>query len=339
MSFVDEADDFFRDTRMSLGDHIEELRRHLLRALLGLAVAVAVGFFLCRPLLEVITGPVERELLAFHERRLRALEQRLATGDPRLAEADRPCELPIQVRRGELRGALGLAEEAGGDEWVALNARLSPLRLALASGKAQHQLRRPSLAALTVTEPFTVYFKVSVYCGLVLASPWVFYQLWAFVAAGLYPHEKRWVYGSLPLSVGLFLAGVALCQFVVLPAGVAYLLSYHEWLGVEPDLRLSDWLNFALVLPLVFGACFQTPLVMLVLDRVGLVGADAYRRNRRLAAFLLVVLAAVVTPTPDFVNLLALAVPLYALYEAGILLCRFVPQPAEVEDGQPAVAP
>jgi sec-independent protein translocase protein TatC len=109
---------------------------------------------------------------------------------------------------------------------------------------------------------------------------------------------------------------------VVLPVSVRYLLSFHEWLGYEPDLRLSEWLGFALFLPLVFGLAFQTPLVMFVLDRLGIVDADVYRRNRRLAVFLLFVAAAVLTVTPDMVGMLSLALPLWLLYEAGILLCH-----------------
>src|SRR5207302_6353208 len=117
--------------------------------------------------------------------------------------------------------------------------------------------RAPTLGALKVTEPFAVYCQVSLCCGAVLSSPWVFYQLWLFVAAGLYPHERRCVRVYLPASVGLFLAGVALCELVVLPVGVEYLLGFNEWLEVEPELRLSDWLGFALVMPLAFGISFQ----------------------------------------------------------------------------------
>jgi sec-independent protein translocase protein TatC len=311
---------------MSLGDHIEELRRHLLRAVLGLAVAVVAGFFVSRPVLAVISAPVDRELQAFHDRRLQTWRDRLAQGDARVADANRPQELPLHFQRAQARRALGVpGPDPGGAEWVEVPVRFRPMTVTMATAKAHHLLHRPSLSALTVTEPFAVYFKVSLYAGFVLASPWIFYQLWSFVAAGLYPHEKRLVYLTLPLAVGLFLAGVALCQFAALPAGVSYLLSFHEWLDVEPELRLGDWLNFALLMPLVFGACFQTPLVMLVLERVGLTSVEIYRRQRRLAFFLLAVIAAVLSPTPDWYNMLLLTVPLWALYEGGILLCRCFP--------------
>jgi sec-independent protein translocase protein TatC len=182
------------------------------------------------------------------------------------------------------------------------------------------------LIVTEITEPLVVYFKVAFLCGAVLASPWVLYQLWTFVAAGLYPHERRWVWTYLPASLALFLGGAAFCQFVVLPAGVACLLGYGDWLGVDPELRLGGWLNFALLLPLAFGLSFQTPLAMLFLHRAGAVDAGAFGRHRRAALLGLAVLAAVVTP-PDAVNMLALAVPLWGLYELGIFLCRLAPRP------------
>lgn len=122
----------------------------------------------------------------------------------------------------------------------------------------------------------------------------------------------------------------------MLPTGVDYLLSFNDWLGYEPELRLSDWLNFALLMPLVFGLAFQTPLVMVFLDRVGVFSVADYRRNRRLAMFLLAVLAAVLSVTPDYFNMLALAVPLWGLYEVGIVLCRWSPRPpSEPEESAP----
>jgi sec-independent protein translocase protein TatC len=217
---------------------------------------------------------------------------------------------------------------------MSLPVRVRPLDWEILTGEAARLVNRPpSLMSLTVTEPITVYFKVSAYCGIVLASPWIFYQLWLFVAAGLYPHEKRLVHVNLPLSIGLFLGGVALCEFVVLPTGVDYLMSFNDWLGYEPEPRLSDWLSFALLMPLVFGVAFQTPLVMVFLERIGLFSVEGYRRHRRLAIFLLAVLAAVISVTPDYYSMLALTVPLWGLYEVGILLCCWAPRtPGEPEE-------
>ena len=115
-----------------------------------------------------------------------------------------------------------------------------------------------------------IYFTVCLVTGLVISSPWVFYQLWEFVAAGLYRHERHYVLKFLPFSLGLFLGGVFLCFFVVLPFTLSFLLGFNVWLDIEPNLRISEWINFATVLPLVFGLCFQTPLVMLIIERLGI---------------------------------------------------------------------
>lgn len=320
---IDENSDLFADTRMSFGDHIEELRLRLWKALAGFGVAFVLGFFLSPTVLRFIADPVDRALARFHRHRIEHLHERLREGDPQLLESNRPQEIEIFVSTQRFLRTLGLSEESAEQEWTPLPVRVRPLDFALLTGEATQLVNRPpSLMSLTITEPFSVYFKVSAYCGVVLASPWIFYQLWLFVAAGLYPHEKRLIHVNMPVSIGLFLGGVALCEFIVLPTGLDYLLSFNEWLGYEPELRLSDWLSFALLMPLMFGFAFQTPLAMVFLERIGVFSVESYRRNRRLAMFLLAVLAAVVTVTPDPINMLALAIPLWGLYEVGILMCR-----------------
>lgn len=318
-------DDLFADTRMSLGDHIEELRQRLWKALAGFGVAFILGFFLSPDVLRFLAAPVDRALVKFHQRRIDRLNERLREGDPQLLEANQPRDVELLLPARRLAEMLGLAQDDQTmPEWMPLPVRVRPLDWALRTGEAARLVQRPpSLMSLTVTEPFTVYFKVSAFCGIVLASPWIFYQLWLFVAAGLYPHEKHHLRVNLPLSIALFLGGVALCEGIVLPTGVDYLLSFNDWLGYEPELRLSDWLSFALLMPLVFGLAFQTPLVMVFLERIGVFNVEGYRRHRRLAIFLLAVLAAVISVTPDYYSMLALTLPLWGLYEVGILLCRW----------------
>ena len=153
-----------------------------------------------------------------------------------------------------------------------------------------------------------------------LASPWVFYQGWAFVAAGLYRHERHYVKKFLPISLGLFLAGVFLCFGFVLPITLGFLLEFNVWLGVAPTLRLSEWMSFATILPLVFGIAFQTPLVMLFLERIGVFTADDFRAKRKIAILIITIAAAVLTPGQDPFSMTLLAVPMILLYELGILL-------------------
>ena len=198
--------------------------------------------------------------------------------------------------------------------------------------KAQNRVGpRPGLNTLSVTEALIVYFKVAMICGIVLSSPWVFWQIWSFVAAGLYPHEKRYVNIYLPFSLGLFLAGVAVCELLVLPKAVRFLLMFNEWLDLEPTLRLNEWLTFAIWLPIIFGVTFQTPLVMMFLNRLGIMDIEAFRKRRRIAWFLMGVFALVIMPTPDVYTMFCLWIPMCLLYELGIYLCKMSPR-KEAED-------
>src|SRR5437868_6461695 len=165
-----------------------------------------------------------------------------------------------------------------------------------------------------------VFFKVIMMTGLVIASPWVFYQIWMFIAAGLYPTEKRLVNVYLPFSLGLFLAGIFSCEIFVIPKAVEALLWFNEYLGYKPDLRLTEWLGFAIFMPLVFGISFQTPLVMLFMGKLGIVTADWFRSKRRIAWFFLAVFAAIITPSPDAFTMILLWIPLSLLYELGIYM-------------------
>jgi sec-independent protein translocase protein TatC len=334
-----DPEDYFAPTRMPLGGHLEELRRHLWRALAGFGLIVALCFALDltgyltetpvgvgKPAMDLICLPVEQELQKFHDRRFEQALARLEMQTATEPIATR-VEVDVLVAAREVADVLGLRPPRDGPAVF----RPLPVRL---GGPTVRPLvatlrpvldRRPRLATMSVTEAMAVYFEVTLVCGIVLASPWVFFQIWSFVAAGLYPHEKRYVLRYLPFSVGLFLAGVLVCQFLVIPKAVEALLGFNEWLGLEPDLRLSEWLGFTLLLPLIFGLSFQTPLVMLLLQRLGVLTVDAYRRQRRLAWFLLAVFAAVITPSVDAYSMFLLWVPLGMLYELGIGLCRLSP--------------
>jgi sec-independent protein translocase protein TatC len=118
---------------------------------------------------------------------------------------------------------------------------------------------------------------------------------------------------------------VIFAQFVVIPQAVHYLLWFTDWLGFEPDLRLTEWLNFAILVPVIFGFAFQTPLVMLMLERVGLVTIEGYKKVRRFAIFALVVVAAMLAPG-DLTTMLIMTGCMLLFYEAGILLCRLMPR-------------
>jgi sec-independent protein translocase protein TatC len=114
----------------------------------------------------------------------------------------------------------------------------------------------------------------------------------------------------------------------VIPKAISALLWFNEWLGLEPDLRLNEWLSFALLLPLVFGASFQTPLVMLFLAKIGIFDADTFRKKRRIAWFVMAAFAAFITPI-DALSMLLLWIPMCGLYELGILMVQYTATPDE----------
>ncbi|QJW92903.1 twin-arginine translocase subunit TatC [Frigoriglobus tundricola] len=360
-------DDVFAETRMSLGEHIEELRYRMIAALKWLLFFLIIGFILDgiggaignkkigigKPMLEVITDPVESQAKAFYARRneatavdklaeiakstpeeIQAIQKKYKdadydvtalTKDERNKLLGTPEEMPVLVPVKAFEPVFGPAKP-GSPDVVSFKLQVYPAQFSYMSNKGETLLgSKKYLSTLSVQEGFVVYFKVSILCGIVLASPFIFYQFWAFVGAGLYPHEKKYVYLFFGPSLGLFIAGVLLCQFLVLPGAVKALLAFNEMLGFDPDIRLHEWLSLAIVLPLVFGISFQTPLVMVFLNRIGLFTAHDYLTKWRFACFIIAVFAALVTPTPDVITMLYLFIPMFSLYLIGILFCHLFP--------------
>jgi sec-independent protein translocase protein TatC len=178
--------------------------------------------------------------------------------------------------------------------------------------------------ALSAQEVFGIWVKAALVVGAIIASPWIFYQVWNFVAAGLYRHEKRYVHIFLPFSLGLFLAGAALAAGFVFQPVLDFLFAYNQWLGIDPDPRISEWMGFVLILPLGFGISFQLPLVMLFLERIGIVTVATYTSNWRVSVLVIFVVAMVLTPADPY-SMLLMAVPLTGLYVLGIGLCKWMP--------------
>lgn len=170
-------------------------------------------------------------------------------------------------------------------------------------------------------EGFSSYFKITLIAGLILTAPWVFYQLWMFVAAGLYPHERKYVQLAVPFSAVLFITGALFFLFVVAPKALKFLVLFNkQFLNVESAFTFPNYISFVTMLMLVFGLAFQTPIAIFVLNRTGLVSIKTFCKSRKYMIVAVVAIAAVVTPGPDPVSQISLAIPLYALFELGILL-------------------
>jgi len=172
-------------------------------------------------------------------------------------------------------------------------------------------------------EPFLVYLKVALYGGLFVAAPWVLYQLWLFVAPGLYKREKKVVVPFIVVGTGLFYSGVLFTYFVVMPFAFPALASIAGP-DMRPLLTMREQLTLVLAMMLGFGIVFEVPVVIAFLAMVGLVTPQFLAKYRRHAIVVNVILAAIITPTGDPFNLALMAVPMILFYEVGILAARIV---------------
>jgi sec-independent protein translocase protein TatC len=177
---------------------------------------------------------------------------------------------------------------------------------------------------LNAQEAFMIWMKAAIVTGLVIASPYLFFQIWNFVAAGLYPHEKNYVYLYLPISIGLFLGGASLAFAFVFDPVLRFLFTFNKGMNADFDPRVGEWLSFVLILPLGFGISFQLPLVMLFLNRIGVASLDFYIQQWRIAILIICIISMVLTPA-DPISMLLMAVPLCFLYLLGIVMCKYMP--------------
>jgi sec-independent protein translocase protein TatC len=316
---------------MSFGDHIEDLRYRLILGLIGLFVGMVITF---------IPLPVMGEsigMYVFHTMERPAkitLDQFYKDQAARMSDEAKKDKIlsPTVVNHipakdfveQVARVAPKLAPMLPDPSSEAIKGLTIDLPLTAEASdqilSTETTLRHNPLISLAPLETITIYFMICMVSGLVLTSPFVFYQVWAFIAAGLYRHERHYVKKFLPFSLGLFLSGVFLCFFGVLPYTLMFLLQFNVWLGIEPTMRITDWMSFATILPVVFGVAFQTPLVMLFLERIGILTADDFRKKRKIAILVMVAAAAILTPGPDVFSQLALAVPMIGLYELGLIM-------------------
>jgi len=202
-------------------------------------------------------------------------------------------------------------------------------------------LAKPLLAALPagatmiatdVTGTFLVPLKVTLMTGFVVALPYVLYQAWAFVAPGLYQHEKRLALPVIFTSFLFFLVGMAFAYFVVFPVAFGFFASYAPS-GVQMMTDIDKYLSFVLTMFLAFGLTFETPVVVVVLVRMGVVSLDKLRAARPYIIVGAFVIGAIFTP-PDVISQLLLAVPLWLLYEVGLFIARFVSAPRRDAEGE-----
>jgi sec-independent protein translocase protein TatC len=254
-----------------------------------------------------------------------------------------------------------------GQELISILAR--PALLALQSSGME-----PQIYVVSLPESFMTYLKVSMFAGIFVASPWIFRQLWGFIAAGLYPNERRYVQVFVPFATILFILGGVFLIWLVAPITCRFFVEFNKKFPMpditssfilppemqeqipastepnslappsaaekgkesqkeiestrsllKPMFRLKEYISLILLLALAFGLAFQMPLAVLLLGQLGIVRIETFKKIRKYAVFGIVILAAVMTP-PDVISQVALAVPMYLLYEFGIILLRYWPK-------------
>jgi sec-independent protein translocase protein TatC len=370
-------DDLFKESTMTFGEHLGELRKCLVKSVLGLLVGFIIGLAIGHRAVTFIQWPLKDALNNYYQQesedRVNSKLEELKKGGRLLWTPEQVADLvknqkylvdelyvdPVQLMQ-ELKRAYPkqfkdfippqppdagkkepakepdkdpekesgkeAGKEAGKGTGKETKPKTTPVKLVRLfvwhRSEDDQRLRSKGLGA---TEAFSVYVKVSLLVGALLAGPWIFYQLWLFVAAGLYPHERRYIHFFLPFSIGLFVFGAALAFFVVFKPVLGFLLTFNRAEMIDPELRINEWLRFVLLLPLGFGIGFQLPLVMLFLERIGLCTVKSYLAQWRIAIMVIVVVAGILMP-PDPYSMIIMASALILLFFGGILLCKMLPR-------------
>lgn len=349
---------------MSFGDHLEELRRALFKSIAALFIGFLVGMAVANDIVAYVQTPVRESLERFYMRQTaRQQEERVAElkAQGRDAHEDEVVTYEDMQREGlvvteyliepqefrrlleeqypQLRTLLPAdAAEASVAE-PAESADKAADKVAAAKPKGLNradliELRlfqpieqdsRLRVVGHSMMEPFSVWLKAAFISGLVFSSPFIFYFIWEFVAAGLYKHEQSYIYTYMPISIGLFIGGALLAFFFAFEPLLDFMFWYYERTETQPDLNLSEWVSFVLMMPLGFGISFQLPLLMLLLERIGIFTVESYWSKWRLAVVIIMVIAMILTPSPDPYSMLLMGVPLVGLYFGGIWLCKLAP--------------
>ena len=230
-------------------------------------------------------------------------------------------KLPLTGHLQELRKRLILSFIAIGIGFFVCYALKESLFDILAAPLIKMMPTDGNLIFTSVAEAFFTYMKVAFIAGLILASPFVLYQVWAFVAPGLYRNEKRYVIPFVFLGSFFFALGIFFGYFAAIPIGFKFLLGYATDF-IKPMPSMKEYLSFSIKFLLAFGLVFEFPVVLLLLARIGVVDSKKLARQRKYAILLIFIFAAVVTP-PDLISQVLMALPLMGLYELSIILSKF----------------
>jgi sec-independent protein translocase protein TatC len=331
--------------QMSFLEHLDELRRRLIRCVVFVFIAGTASWFFSGHIYAFLAAPVERALAEAQRRQVPIAGQ---TGTEIIA--------PLSSLKENDSGRFVFAEETTlGTGLIPAGASVTARVFKDAEGKfalftdealfagntvIPKGVRLPAelgavtqsfsgvndkLIVTTALEPFSLYIKVSLYTAIALSVPFLLFQIWGFVAPGLYPHERAYVTPFTTLSSISFVLGAAFAYYVIFPPAAKYLL------GLGSDFRLllkaNDYFDFIILIMLGMGVVFQMPAITYVLARIGLVTAGFLLRIWKTALIVILIAAAVLSPTADIANMLLFAAPMMVLYVISIFVAWFFSKP------------
>jgi sec-independent protein translocase protein TatC len=334
--------------QMSFLEHLDELRSRLMRSLIFVFVATSVCWFVSDRIYAFLAKPVERALA---EAQRQQVPISGLTGNERILPLTSIQENDVGRYIFPAETKLGASVIPPGASVMARALKDSQGQLSLFSDEPLYAgntiipkgLRLPvdfkalpeadsgisdKLIVTSAMEPFALYVKVSLYAALCLSVPFLLWQIWAFVSPGLYPHERAYVTPFIALSSISFVLGAAFAYKIIFPPAARYLL------GLGSDFRLllkaDDYFDFIIIVMLGMGVVFQMPAITYVLARIGLVTAKFMVRIWKTALIVILIAAAVLSPTNDIPNMLLFAAPMLVLYVVSIFVAWIFSRPRRV---------
>ena len=240
-------------------------------------------------------------------------------------------KLPFTEHLGELRKRFIVCLAAVGIGFVISYAFSEQIFLLLSNPLIKAMPEGSSFIFTGVTEAFFTYMKLAFFAGIFVASPVIIYQIWAFVAPGLYDKERRNILPFVLLAVIFFIGGTAFAYYVVFPSAFKFFLTYNtQYVKIMPS--IGEYLSFSCLFLLGFGVVFEMPVFIVCLARLGIINHAQLSKNRKYVILLIFFVSAILTPSPDVISQLLMAAPLLVLYEISIMVARMFEKKPTVDD-------
>lgn len=337
---------------MSFLEHLDELRRRLTYSIIIVVIAFVFCWFVSDEIYNFLSVPVRR---ALSEAQRRDVPLQGLTGDEKILPLsqlkdeetvlyvfDKATTFGNSVLSPGTSVQARVATDKNGnkglftDEMISSSNAIIPKGIRLPVDLNVQNLSAPSadeqMVVTTATEPFTLKVTVSLYAAIALSVPLLLWQIWGFVSPALYRHERTYVTPFILLSSISFVIGAAFAYYVLFPPAVRYLLGLGE--DFRLLLRATDYFDFITLIMLAMGIIFQMPAITYVLSRIGIVSAGFLWSNWKIALVIILITAAIISPTGDIPNLMLFATPMVVLYIFSIFIAWFFGRKRKIGDRQ-----